>query len=462
MNSFLLNRQLGSISHQALATAQNDRQLRSLQAAPDIQFVRERPAVDEDQDGAQRYPRVAVAAKPHAAGVSSIAIDRFEGRYLLSAGADSSVAIWDLESAPPSADGKTLHAPLTHVPRTSTTESLGITHTTFYPFDSLAFLTTGYDHTLKLFSSETLQPSATFDLGSIVYSHATSPIASHLLVACASQHPAVRLVDLRSGSSTHSLAGHSGAVLSVAWHPSEENILVSGATDGCIRTWDVRRSASSLGVLDMDDSIGVAGYDGKGTGARQRERGRAHNGVVNGIVWSEDGRYLVSTGHDERMRVWDMVAGANTLANFGPALKNAQMTGLVPLLTPKHLTAAGKEMVFYPNPKEILSFDLHAGKLLSRLRVTTPQQHEGSTSTGTRNLIPRTTSLAWRAHHVEMFSAHADGEIRCWQPRTWEDRLKEDEDEESAEGEAEHERKRKREELEQIVRDLSGKRVTYS
>lgn len=77
MNSFLLNRQLGSISHQALATAQNDRLLKSLQAAPDVQFVRERPPSNED--GFQQRAG-AVAAKPHAAGVSSIAIDRFEGR----------------------------------------------------------------------------------------------------------------------------------------------------------------------------------------------------------------------------------------------------------------------------------------------------------------------------------------------------------------------------------------------
>ncbi len=216
----------------------------------------------------------------------------------------------------------------------------------------------------------------------------------------------------------------------------------------------------------MDDSIGIAGYDGMGTGARRRERGRAHNGAVNGLTWSEDGRYLVSAGHDARMRVWDMVTGANTLANFGPGLKNGQTTPLFPLLAPGHLTPPGREVVFFPNPKEILTFDLHAGKLLSRLRVTTPQ-HTTSDTTGSRNLIPRTTSLAWRAHHVEMYSAHADGVIRCWQPRTSDDRMAEEEEKEkSGEGEAENERqrerKRKREELEQIVRDLSGKRVTYS
>lgn len=228
--------------------------------------------------------------------------------------------------------------------RTSDTEALGITHVSFYPFDSLAFLTSGYDRSLKLFSSETLTASASFDLGSLVYSFAVSTVASHLLVACASQHPAARLVDLKSGSSTHSLAGHSGSVLAVAWHPKDENILVSGGSDGAVRVWDIRRSASSLGVLDMDDAVGIAGYDGKGTGARRRERGRAHNGAANGLTWTEDGQYLVSVGHDERMRVWNMTSGANTLANFGPGLRNATKTSLYPILAPSHLSAPGQEV----------------------------------------------------------------------------------------------------------------------
>ena len=476
MNSFLLNRQLGSVSQQTFASAQNNRLLRSLQPAPDVQFSLQLPegsilGIADGQNDSSRSnhnanPKSMKANSAHPSGVNSVAIDRFEGRYLLSAGADSSVAIWDLELTTASSEGATLRTPLAHSARTSTTESLGITHASFYPFDSLAFLTSGYDRTLKLFNSETLESSASFDLGHIVYAHATSVCASHLLVACGTQHPAVRLVDLRSGSAAHALAGHSGSVLSVAWHPKEENILVSGATDGGVRVWDIRRSASSLGVLDMEDSIGIAGYDGKGTGARRRERGKAHNGAVNGLTWTEAGAFLVSVGQDERMRVWDMVTGANTLANFGPGLKNTHKSALIPLLAPSHLSPAGKETVFFPNPREVMAFDLHSGSLLSRLRMQTAgligatQTLDPSTS---RNLTPRTTSLAWREHHVELYSAHADGTIRCWRPRTWEDVAAErEEKEESGEGADEAERKRKREELEGIVNELTKKRVTSS
>ncbi|KAK1079192.1 hypothetical protein LTR33_006591 [Friedmanniomyces endolithicus] len=449
MNSFLLNRQLGSVSPQALAQAHNHHLLQALQAAPGVHFSQVGLGEHEVIDAAYRPP---VA---HAAGVNSIAIDRFEGRYLLSGGADSSVAIWDLERAESTTDGAVRHLPLGHAAKTSMTGRLGITQVSFYPFDSLAFLTSGYDRTLKLFDSETLTASATFDLESTVHAHATSVVAMHLLVACASQHPAVRLVDLRTGSSTHSRAGHSGSVLSVAWHPKDENILASGATDGTCRLWDVRRSASSLGVLDMDDSIGIVGHDGKGLGSRRRERGKAHNGAVNGTTWTEDGQFLVTTGTDKRMRVFDMSTGANTLANFGPALENSQNTTLTPLVPPSMYSHT--RTIYYPNAGEILCFGMQSGSMHKRLRV--PQ----STPYASHNVRNpnRTTSLAWRAHHIEICSSHADGMIRCWRPRTAEDVEAEEEEGFAADETAQTEtveRKRKRDELNQILQDLTKRR----
>lgn len=79
MNSFLLNRQLGSVSPQALANAQNHRLLRSLQNASDVHFALG-PASSHGgpaQDGrtVPSAPRIA-----HGSGVNSIVIDPFEGR----------------------------------------------------------------------------------------------------------------------------------------------------------------------------------------------------------------------------------------------------------------------------------------------------------------------------------------------------------------------------------------------
>ena len=79
MNSFLLNRQLGSISPKAFATAQNHRLLRSLQSAPYVQFGLQTPEAAQDGVGT-RSGNENFGSRTHEAGVNSIAVDRFEGR----------------------------------------------------------------------------------------------------------------------------------------------------------------------------------------------------------------------------------------------------------------------------------------------------------------------------------------------------------------------------------------------
>jgi len=216
-------------------------------------------------------------------------------------------------------------------------------------------------------------------------------------------------------------------------------------------------------VLNMDDSVGLDAAGG--TRTRSRERGRAHGGAVNGLSWNSDGTYLVSCGHDEKIRLWDGVTGANTLTNYGPAAKNTHTSSLLPLLSPTYLTGPNKEILIYPNPRELLVYEMHTGKLITRLRTPSfASSHTVvSAGSGTRNVVNRTTSLAWRAHNVELYSAHSDGTIRCWKPRTWEDNLAdEDVEDEDDENDESRERKRKREELDDIVNSLTKRKVTWT
>jgi DNA excision repair protein ERCC-8 len=381
---------------------------------------------------------------------------------LVSGGADSSIKLWDLEECPSGA----IHTfkPTGTVPKSASAHKFGITHLSFYPFDSAAFLSSSYDHHLKLYTTETLTLSADFDLNSIIYTHALSPIANHLLVACATQHPAVRLVDLRSGASTHSLPGHHGALLSLAWSPTVEHILVSGGIDGTVRLWDIRRSSGTLGVLDMEDSTGIIGTDGVGKGTRAREAGKAHQGAVNGITWSDDGSYIISAGHDERVRVWDAATGANTLASFGPTLKNSHLSNLPLVTSPTSLTAPGKEVLFYPNEKELVMFELREGRILKRLKVPGPAMAAVRSKTGERNIRNRITALAWRGQVDGVYSAHSDGQIRAWLPRTAEDDRLDREDEEALKSQVDDETeggKRKRQVLHDVFRDLTRQKISF-
>ncbi|KAI9729052.1 MAG: hypothetical protein M1828_000137 [Chrysothrix sp. TS-e1954] len=457
LTTSLLSRSLGDTTAHGFAQEQEERLLRAIQPAPYTRFDAT-PQVRDSHGasaGVNEGDDVETPAIAHKTGVNALTVDRFEGRYLLTGGADASIALWDLESAAPANEERpamVTHRPSGFVPRSDATHKFGITGLSFYPFDSLAFLSSSYDHMLKVYSSETLAPSATFDLSSVVYAHAMSPIADHLLVACATQHPAVRLVDLRSGSAVQSLVGHAGgAVLSVAWHPRKEHILASGGVDGTVRLWDVRRSAGCLGVLDMDDSIGLGGHDGSGRGARRHDRGKAHAGPVNGIVWTEDGKYVVTAGQDERVRVWDTMTGANTLTNFGPVIRNKHLSSLIPALVPKRLVRPGDDVLFYPNEREILMYGMHEGVLQKRLKIPGVQQ------SGAKN---RVTSLFWRAHSIELLSAHTDGSVRSWQPRTSIDAFVEDAEETEATAYTDS-RKRKRQTLGEIHTDLTARRVTF-
>lgn len=267
-------------------------------------------------------------------------------------------------------------------------------------------------------------------------------------------------MDLRSGAATQALAGHAGAVLSVAWSPKDEYLLASGGVDGTVRFWDVRRSAAGLGLLDMEDSVGVLGSDGRGAEARSRHSGRAHTGPVNGVVWTDDGRHVVTTGHDEKIRVWDVGRGANTLASFGPVVKNSHLSGLTPLLVPSSAgaTPAGEEILFFPSEREILMFELFEGKMLKRLKCPPLQSRAKGINAGQTNARNRTTALAWREHAVEVVSAHADGTLRVWKPRTSDDAAVDEEigEEEAAE---EGELKEKRKVLEDIYDDVTRKKT---
>jgi len=415
---------------------------------------------------------------------------------LISGGSDATIRLWDLEQSgnphvpylyKPAAQIVRSDAPPGGSSRSSAGHRYGITHVAFYPFDSAAFLSSSYDQTLKLWATDSAQLSGSFELGAKVYTHAVSPIADHLLVACATQNPAVRLVDLRSGAAVQSLVAPgqvTGAVLSAAWSPRHSHVLASGSTDGTVRIWDIRRASGLVALLDQEDSLGIT-YRGAGaggaTGPGLRERGirasaKAHAGPVNGLIWTDDGEYIVSAGHDRRIRVWDASTGANTLASFGPLVRNGGLSSVAMFTSPTGLAPPRKELLFWPNETEILIFDLHEGNIVTRLRglgpaVTGVRVERG----GERATKNRVTSVAWRGaggcggssgvvmggRNVAgaLYSGHLDGQIRVWVSHI---EGRDDEAEEDTRNlEAVEHRAKKRKAIDDAYRSLMGKQITF-
>lgn len=422
---------------------------------------------------------------------------------MISGGTDATIKLWDLEQC------GNPHNPYTHKPtaiinRATSNEKahqFGITQISFFPFDAEAFLTSSYDQTLKLWATDGVLLSGSWDLGSKLYTHAVSPIADHLLVACGMAHPAVRLVDLRTNAAVQSLVAPGqisggGAVFSLAWSPRHEHILASGTLAGAVRIWDIRRASALLGLLDQEDSLGIfaRGTDtvtGTGTGTGNlggtdhpwsrgfRISAKAHSGAVNGLTWTDDGAYIVSAGHDRRIRVWDAATGANTLASFGPSIRNGQLGNVPMFVTPTGLTPTKKELLFWPNETEILVMELHEGTIVTRLRA--PGSRIAGVRTnrvGERSVRNRITSLAWRGAGAHgrygsigpvpggtnapggVYSGQTDGIIRAWMPKSLGNDEEEDVDESSDMVQQGQGQKRKA--IDDALRTMAGNSITFN
>ncbi|RAH75293.1 WD repeat protein [Aspergillus aculeatinus CBS 121060] len=482
MNSYILNRTLGSIHPSTFHVAQTTRLVLNLEPAPGIRFSSQHNTLlahgrsQEIPDGSLDLG-LEEETFAHRAGVKVLAIDHNEGRFMVSGGADPSIHLWDLESR--GSELNHVHRSVASVNKASHEDAHthAITSISIYPFDPTpsTILTTSHDGTLKLsaLSPEAIIPVHTFRLDCTPYTHAmSSHPGAPLLIAVGTSEKAVRLLDLRSGLSTHGLPGHESAVLSVAWAPHQPHILATASTDNRVILFDIRRGGhnSAIAALHMDDAVGLVRAPTTAPPSYQPRPAfsphvRAHNGAVTGVRWTSTGSHLVTAGQDARIRVWDAGTGANTLVHFGPRVRNSVSSHLAeraPLVVPRGLMAAGQETLLWPNFNEhddrgeIYMFELREGAHIKRLRVpglaTTGPQFRGRS---TALSAARINSLAWRGNGasgegIEMFSAHGDGTIRGWVSREPEGEPDEAEEAERAD------RKRKRDVLDEIYRGFIG------
>lgn len=480
MQARLLARETGDGSPQDLSRSVTADLLRSFAPAPHQRFNGDVTSDSTLEDVEERAHHI----RAHGAGVSGLAVEKFDGRILISGGSEGSIKIWDLEETSRPSQ-RHIFRPVSTIARSTAGRkggghSHGITHLGFYPFDPDAFLSSSYDKSLKLWATQRSTLTAEFDLNATIYSHSMSPVAGHLLVACATQHSNVRLVDLKSGAAVQALVAHGGPVLCASWSPRREHILVSGHADGKARIWDIRRAGGVVAQLDQEDSLGVVHRFQHATASgadwnrmpHSRASAQAHDEAVNGLQWTDDGRYIVTAGLDRRVRVWDAATGANTLASFGSVIQNQHAKTATMIVTPSGLSH-DSELLVWPNDQEILLLDLHDGNIVTRLRspgTTNPVGPRGGEMG--RNRI---TTIVWRGaggsgRHIGSFmgggnsvgaiySAHLDGQIRAWMPRI---PGPDDIDETEDITEDEETKLRKRKAVDDAYKSLMGRRITFT
>lgn len=136
----------------------------------------------------------------------------------------------------------------------------------------------------------------------------------------------LRLWERASGRLLGEYAGHEASVQSVVAGPEGRWLYTAGA-DGTVRSWDLEaldparsvwRGPSTSYSLALDPSgerAAVTGWEGRlrivevATG-RELASWPAHGTSGVGVDWSADGRWLVSTGNDGGVKLWDATSHA--------------------------------------------------------------------------------------------------------------------------------------------------------
>uniref|UniRef100_A0A060TF85 ARAD1D21032p n=1 Tax=Blastobotrys adeninivorans TaxID=409370 RepID=A0A060TF85_BLAAD len=342
----------------------------------------------------------------HSGAVNSLAVDSLEQRFLLTGGGDASLKIWDLGETVVDSVGDTKYKCLEEIPRKDG-HSFGVSHVQWWPFDNGLFVSSSFDNTVKVWDANVLAEAYSFNLENKIYNFDISSLGDHSLVATAADHPYVRLLDLRTTSSSHTLVAHSGKVLSVKWSPRSAHELASAGSDGTVRLWDIRRANACVESLDM-------GRTSEQPSRTPMQYRKAHRASVNGLCWFPAGDFLVSSGNDEKIRVWGMrspgdssAGGRNMLVNFGPLVRNRFLQTLDPCLSPS--SDLQTPYLFFPSDNgELFMFQAVDGKIVKRL--TPPSTRTTSSSIRTACIIPRGPG------HLQFLSGALDGSITVWSP----------------------------------------------
>ncbi|KAI9555459.1 hypothetical protein GHT06_017974 [Daphnia sinensis] len=331
----------------------------------------------------------------HSAGINTIDLDKVEGRYLLSGGADGSIHIHDVLNL--SGNLQFTCKNVGKIDRQSNRycHKYSVECVQWYPLDTGMFLSSGMDKHLKIWDANAQIPADVVIINGKIYHHHMSPNATqHNLVAVASTANQVFLADLRSGSTTHELRCHSSSVLSVKWSPMQEFQLASGSMDNRLLMWDVRASRSCLFSMDQDNGRNHANV----------EKTTAHNGYVHSLSFTSDGLFLISVGTDSRMRLWNSETGRNEMINYGKILMESKKGTRFDISSD-----TDPQMVFVPSQGNILVYELTTG--IKR-----------ATLLGHYNTV---TCCAYNENLHTLYSGSNDRNILVWAPEAAE-KIRED------------------------------------
>ena len=326
-------------------------------------------------------------------------LDHAENKYLLSSAADGSISAFDTQQ-PSDAHGE--HEPLFVISKQNNPDAHtnSVSCVCWYPIDCGMFISGGRDKSVKVWDANAATAAFEFDVASPVHVTAMSPVATgHCLVAIGSDAKDVTLCDIASGASTHVLSGHRAAVWTVSWSPQAEYELVTGARDGQMRLWDIRRASGAMHVFDVQETSPTQSTEASKRSALREESSsmfaRAHSRGITGLIPTPDGLYWISAGNDDQVRLWDATTHCNLLVNYSSAYNRATK--------PRQLaTSDCGRALFFPSGSVVKVLDVTSG---SEIRLLKGGHFESI------------HACVWNASLQELYTGGNDRAIVVWAPK---------------------------------------------
>lgn len=193
--------------------------------------------------------------------------------------------------------------------------------------DKNELLTTGEDGTVAVWSLNDLKEIYRFQVAYVtVRTIAISPDGNEVAFGC--KDHLIRIYNLADYSLKQSLEGHSFPVTSVAYHPTGK-YLISGSRDAQLKIWDLptytltqtipahlftiysiqfHPTLPYVATCSQDKSIKL--WDAENFKLYKilslERAGIGHTHSINSMIWSADGKYLISTGDDRKVIIWEM------------------------------------------------------------------------------------------------------------------------------------------------------------
>jgi len=258
-----------------------------------------------------------------------------DGKRLASASHDGTIKVWAIEGSQIFGDKPVL---VIDDPVDFRVRRDGSAYSVTFSPDGTRLAAVSDQMTAKVWDAQTGELLLTFSgHAGNVYSVAFSPDGGSL--ATASADGTARLWDAATGEELLTLRGHQGAVLTALFSPDGKRLVTSSDADYTVRLWEIEGSAGApsgtqLAVLEDTNQIGstpaVFSPDGKrlAVGRGQYIQIWDVDGLVSGLasqspliipsdgswakvlLFSPDGKRLISGTDGGHLTVWDAFAGS--------------------------------------------------------------------------------------------------------------------------------------------------------